>query len=299
MTASINNMSQKDKLLEAITRSLPYLPAESQSLVKSMLEPTNVAILLSTLVIWAGSHFIGIGEIIDVILLATGVIILGFSVFDGASELSTFTTTASNATTDTQLTDAAQHFAKAVTILGVSVISAILLRGSAKPVATRGLPRYKSMPNVGKPPSTVKPRITRPQRLSAGTLGETDAWGNIAVSRSQSLTEQRLTLYHEWVHSVLSPRFKMFRRFRAELRFSGYEKSALLRYLEEALAESFAQLKVHGLKKVIVGIRFPISHGYLTISELVAEGIAIGNIIVSGTIYKVYVNHGSWKKVTG
>lgn len=296
MAVAINRMSQQEKIVEAINRSLPLLPAESQAIIKSILEPANIAIMVGTLVLWAGSHFIGIGEIVDVILLATGVLILGFSVFGGAGELSDFTTTALKASTDAQLNDAAQHFAKAVTILGISIISAILLRSSAKSVIARGTPRYKPMPRVGSPPSSLKPRITRPFRLRSGSLGETDAWGDISVTRNQSLTEQRLALYHEWVHSVLSPRFKLFRRFRAEFRFSAYERSALLQYLEEALAESFAQLKVHGLRKVIIGIKFPITHGYITISELVSEGIAIGNIVVSGTMYKVYMHRGYWGK---
>jgi len=288
-------MSNDKKLTLAIERSLPMMPSEAAEIVKSMLSPANIAIMLGTLVLWAASHFVGIGEIVDIILLATGVLILGFSVFDGAQELSSFTTTAINASDENQIDVAARHFAKAVDILGISIISAILLRRSARPVLKRGMPRYHPMPKLGEPP--LKTIIKRPQSLPYGDLGETDAWGNIAVSRKQSISEQKLTLYHEWVHSVLSPKFKLFRRFRAQVRMNAYNRSAIMTYLEEAIAESYSQLKVYGLRKAITGFSFPLERGYITVSELRGEGIAIGNIIVGSTLFHVYLHHQHWEKV--
>ena len=176
------------------------------------------------------------------------------------------------------------------------MISAILLKKSAEPVIARGRPQIRRMPNIGPPPAAgVLPTITRPFRLASGALGETDAWGNIAVSRNQTLTEQRLTLYHEWVHSILSPRFGPFRQFRAQLRMSAYTRSALLQYLEEAMAESYAQLRARGLQNILVGIRFPLTGGYVTITQMVSEGTAIGNIILGATRFTVYVQTGVWR----
>lgn len=295
MAEAIASLSNDKKLALAIERSLAMLPVEAAEIVKSMLSPTNIAIMLGTLVLWATSHFVGIGEIVDVILLAAGVLILGFSVFDGAEELTSFTTTAIRATNENQINDAARHFAKAVDILGISIISAILLRRSARPVLKRGMPRFHPMPKLGKPP--IKTIIRRPHSLPGGDLGETDAWGNIAVSRSQSISEQRLTLYHEWIHSVLSPKFKLFRRFRAQFRLNAYNRSALMTYLEEAIAESYSQLRAYGLRKAITGFSFPLDRGYITVSELRGEGIAIGNIIVGSTLFHVYLHHQPWGKV--
>ena len=48
------------------------------------------------------------------------------------------------------------------------------------------------------------------------------------------------------------------------------------------MAETYAQLKVNGLGNVIVGIRFPIDGGYVTVSQLANEGSAIGSIVVGG-----------------
>ena len=105
-------------------------------------------------------------------------------------------------------------------------------------------------------------RSSRPWQIQGGSvLGETTAYGEIAVARNQSLTEQRLTLLHELVHRYLSPRVGPLRRLRAELRISAYSRSALLRYLEETLAEAYAQLRVRGLSQALGAFRFPIEGG--------------------------------------
>ncbi len=290
----LRTMSTEQKTGEAMRRSIPLLPAEAQEQVRQMLTPTALAIIAGTIVVWAGSHFFGIGEIVDVILLVVGLATIGGGVYSGSEELYRFATTAINAHNDADLDLAARHFATAVNILGITVISAILLRRSALSVAGRGRPQVRRMPNVGTPPPVgIPPRITRPFRLPSGALGETDAWGNIAVSRNQILIEQRLTLYHEWVHSILSPRFGLLRQLRAQVRMSAYFRSSLLTYLEEAMAESYAQLRVHGLQNILVGIRFPIAEGYITISQLTSEGIAIGNILIGGMNVTIYLQIGS------
>lgn len=283
-------LSTQDKIAEAIRRSLPMLPSEARHQVEAMLTPTSLAIIAGTLIVWAGSHFFGVGEIVDIILLVVGFFAVGLSVISGAQELYRFATTAVNAQTESDLNQAARHFAAAVNILGIAVISAVLLRSSARSVAARGRPQVRPMPRVGTPPLPgVRPTITRPFRLPSGALGETDVWGNITVARNQTLTEQRLTLYHEWVHSVLSPRIGPLRALRARLNMSAYLRSALLKYLEEAMAESYAQLRVYGLQQILVGIRFPLAGGYVTVSQLATEGVAIGNIVIGGAQFTVRV----------
>lgn len=289
-------MTTEEKVAEAMRRSVPLLPAAARDQVLALLEPSSIAIMAGTLVVWAGSHFFGVGEIVDVILLVVGFGFLGLAVFAGAQELYDFATIAIRARTEADLDRAGRHFASAVSILGISTISALLLRKSARAAAARGRPRVRPMPDVGPVPATgARPTITRPQTLASGALGETDWWGNISVIRNQSLSEQRATLYHEWVHRVLSPRFGPLRRLRAQLRASGYWRSALLRYLEEAMAECYGQLRAYGLGDMLTGFSFPIRGGYVTVSQLVTEGIAIGNIVVGGAIFHVVVIEGSWE----
>ena len=142
-------MSSGDKIAEAMRRSIPHLPAESRAVVESMLKPETLAIIVGTLVVWAGSHFLGVGEIVDVVLLGGGVITLGFAVFEGAGAFSDFATGAIGASSDADLEQAGKNFAQAVTLLGLSVIQALLLRGQGRAVAARRAPRVDPLPNVG------------------------------------------------------------------------------------------------------------------------------------------------------
>jgi hypothetical protein len=225
-----------------------------------------------------------------VILLVIGAATIGWSAWQLGKELYAFATGAVNAKTDRDLDVAGEHFARAVAIGGITAVSALLLHKSAKDVIARGRPTVRpGLVDPGPPPpgagALYKPTISRPMTLPGGALGETDWYGNISVTRLQSIEEQRLTLYHEWVHSVLSPRLRYLQQLRAGIRASAYWRSALLRYLEEALAESYAQLKVRGIEYAWKGVTFPIGlpgQGYVTVSELVSEGTAIGNIVLGG-----------------
>ncbi|WP_133511322.1 hypothetical protein [Candidatus Thiosymbion oneisti] len=118
-------------------RSLPHVPAQARAIVEAMLRPETLAIIAGTLVVWAGSHFFGFGRIVDVILLGTGVFILGFAVFEGASEFYDFVTGAINARSEADLEQAGRHFARAVTLLGISTVQSLLLRGQGRAVSSR------------------------------------------------------------------------------------------------------------------------------------------------------------------
>lgn len=138
--------------------------------------------------------------------------------------------------------------------------------------------------------------MTRPVQISGGSIGETNAYGAISVARNQSLTEQRITLMHELVHRYFSPRTGPLRKFRAELRMSAYSRSAFLRYLEETLAEGYGQLRVHGLARALGAYRFPLQGGYVTVSEMATEGMAIGTITITGVLLKVSISQGAMPK---
>jgi hypothetical protein len=112
------------------------------------------------------------------------------------------------------------------------------------------------------------------------------------VARNQSLSEQRVTLFHELVHRYFSPRVGVLRKLRAEISMSAYSRSALLRYLEEALAEDYGQLRVHGLAKALGAIRFPLQGGDVTVSQLATEGLAIGTITLGGLLFNVSISLG-------
>ena len=141
----------------------------------------------------------------------------------------------------------------------------------------------------------VRSRMYRPTtaydaRLPAGG-GETDKFGNVTLSPHGTATDRTLALAHEEVHSALSPKaMNALRTFRADVAMAGYGKSALLKGLEEAMAETVAQVSVRGLspEAVLDGIRFPVTNGYVTLSRLTAEA-SVATIAYAGTLYGVYV----------
>lgn len=78
------------------------------------------------------------------------------------------------------------------------------------------------------------------------------------------------------------------RELRADIGMKAYAKSELCRYLEEALAESYAQVKVNGLRALPDGLAFPMRNGYVTLGRVAGEG-AIGTIAYGGVLYTVHV----------
>lgn len=70
--ADVARMSKETRIQESMRRSLNRLGPSARSQVEAMLSPSSIAIICTTLVAWAGSHFFGVGEIVDMILLVVG-----------------------------------------------------------------------------------------------------------------------------------------------------------------------------------------------------------------------------------
>jgi hypothetical protein len=282
--------SGTDKAIEAILRSKRFMPDSLARQLDAFLTPENLALLGGTLIIWAGSHFCGVGEVVDVGLLLVGSFVIGWSVTGVVRDLVAFGSTALGARNQDDLDRAARSFAAAIVAAGVTVVFAILLRRSAaKLQATRGpavgqalTPREPGFVAVEPNPSEGglirRPTVVGDPSLPAGR-GVTTAFGDVRYSTAGSATEQQLARLHELVHSFFSPRLLVFRAFRARLALSAYARSAILRYLEEALAESFAQLRVNGLSHLLTALRFPVAFGYITLQQIACEGAEIGKIV--------------------
>ena len=134
-----------------------------------------------------------------------------------------------------------------------------------------------------------RPTITQDRSLLAGE-GLTNKYGDITYSSLGSEMEQALAYNHEMVHSFLSPKLEMLREFRADVRMTAYQRSSFLRYLEEAMAETYAQIRVKGasLAALKEGLSFPITNGYVELRNVVTEA-AVGTIAVGGATYGVYL----------
>jgi hypothetical protein len=294
------------RVAEAMRRSLPLLPNEAKSVVLGLISPESILIVTGTMALWAGSHLFGVGEIADIVTMIIGGIFLGKGILDLGDEMWKFGNLTILGKSDHDLDEAAKHFAKAVMLAGVDIIAALLLRGQIKargvnPTEMNGVPMSKApkgkLLQAGKPPPLPegawfgRPKISRQVTLSqAGSLGYCDWYGDIYVLRAVATDVQRETIYHELVHSILSPKFRIFRTFRANLKASGYWRISLLRFIEESLAESYSMLKTRGVLAGIKAVTFPLESGYVTIAQLGAEGVRIGTIMLAGANYGVFLS---------
>ena len=109
--------------------------------------------------------------------------------------------------------------------------------------------------------------------------------------------EIELTKFHEDFHRFLTPKLQTFtwlRQARTVLKTNGYLKSYLLRYVEEALAETFAQVRANNWRRIFEGVKFPIGdEGYVKVSKMGIEaaGILLGPVNVSGMWFNVYFTY--------
>ena len=85
---------------------------------------------------------------------------------------------------------------------------------------------------------------------------------------------------HEKVHSLLSPSASApLAQLRADLRAFLYGKSSLMRYSEEALAETAAQAGTRAMSGLSAaealreGLTFPLRNGYVRGEALAAEAV--------------------------
>jgi hypothetical protein len=132
-----------------------------------------------------------------------------------------------------------------------------------------------------------RPAVTADPSLPAG-YGVTNKYGDYVYSTQGSANQQALARYHEQVHSVLSPKLSVLREWRADLRVAGYKRSHFLRYLEEALAETHAQLRVNGFRGLPSAIQFPLKNNYDLRLDLVIREGALATVAVGGITYGVY-----------
>ncbi len=305
--SNVASLSREEKVEQSILRSLRYLPADVGGQLKSMLSPSSLAIMAASLVALAVAQAFGIGELVDAIVLIAGIGFCGWGVLDGCRDLYEFAKTALNARSDQDIDAAGRYFASAVTKIGVNALMAFLLKKPLK--SFREMGGFKSI--------KVKPGWVKiPPPPAPGTVpviefrpivdrGQTSPYGHIIIDSKLDAEEAKITLDHELVHRFFSPKFGPFRQLRAQVRISGYLRSAMLQYLEEALAESYAQVKALGFKSegfdakgagrgVKIGVRWPISGGYLTIQEAsVIRGLFVGVIVVEGQILHVALEPGT------
>lgn len=223
---------------------------------------------------------------------------------EAGSHLFNFATLTKDAKSSEELDKAGNHLASAIALLGVQTVLTILLKNKPKdtfktPYQGRGAIPIANMGKLPRSPGPFyKPKIVFTRAKEIGR-GSTNQVGDTLIGRGhygqvgELVKEVEVTAYHEAVHRFLTPRLQIFREFRVFLKQSGYRRSYILRYLEEALAETYGQLRAYGFGKeqLIKGLKFPLGTKYeVTIAQLGAEvrGILMGPITVAGMVFNVF-----------
>lgn len=119
--------------------------------------------------------------------------------------------------------------------------------GPADPLPLR---LFKNLPTNR--PWGYKPSIKGVPGMEAGQGATNPITGDIEYSIEGSLQKQQLARAHELVHQALTPKLNLLRELHGFARAQGYNRSYVLRYLEEALCETVAQLRVKGLSKTSI-----------------------------------------------
>lgn len=230
---------------------------------------------------------------------------------EAGKKLYDFAVQTNNAHSETDLDIAAENLANAITLIGIDAVLAVLLkkkpgdtlkvpfRGNSMPRYSREIGKRMSLPRNGGLRYTPKIKITKHKDVIQGA---TKPWGDAVVGRNyypgaMSKDEAHLkmltTLYHEQVHIFIAPKFYLLRDLRVFIRQSAYNKSFILRYLEEAFAETIGLLRARGMHReyIVEGFKFPLGNAYeITFSLLrnEAAGFLLGPVVVGGLMYKVW-----------
>jgi hypothetical protein len=254
---NVASMSFEDRLAEVFKRAGPRLGPDVAEQLSALVNKQSLEIIAGVLVVWVVGHAFGYGEAIDLILGVVGMVSIGFSVFSGLDEFYLFARGTYSAGAESDLDEAALHFANAITILGIQAVLALLFKGRPRAGGRTPVPAGPVNPGL-----RYRPTVTGDPALPPGQ-GATSFWGDIKVSTAGSANDRAVVLLHERVHQVLAPKFFKLRQFRVENRVSSYFKTSLYRYIEEAVAESIAQIGVNGFSKLFVGLWFPVRYGYV------------------------------------
>lgn len=200
----IADRSAVEKLKLAIERALPKLPRKTSDKVRAMLTPEALGTMAAIAAVWGASHWIGVGEAVDVILLGWGVWTLGSEALDVARDLCQFVTAATRAQNDEDIDQAADCFARAIAVIGVDGLAAILAHKAFKTFkGTRPkgapAPQEEVAPTpredaaaFSKPPAEPKERIAEPEEAKP-SLERVIAQRRAAAQdfyRSQGLSEK-------------------------------------------------------------------------------------------------------------
>ncbi|HBL14578.1 MAG TPA: hypothetical protein DD379_24955 [Cyanobacteria bacterium UBA11162] len=118
--------------------------------MKALLNPTSLAVIAGVLAAWAASHAVGVGQVVDVILIGVGIVTLGLDVISVIEDLIGFAGVL-NAQNQEDIDQAAKHLAEAIATVGVEVVLQLLtsrlagMKGKKPELDEAGVPRRRGV----------------------------------------------------------------------------------------------------------------------------------------------------------
>jgi len=173
---NVSAMSTTAKIEESLRRSIPLLPAGARDLVLAMISPESLKAMAATFAVLGVAQFFGVGEVADLVILLAGAAIVGKTAVDAAKELIDYATGIVDARSSADLDTAAQHFAKAVMLVGVATVSALLLRKAGAARASQGAVAEEGTGAAAAARETPYARATKGLDLNVIKKLVVDAW---------------------------------------------------------------------------------------------------------------------------
>lgn len=130
--APVWRLTLEEKFEKTLYLALPKLPLELDRAIKEMMTPAALAMIAGVMVLWAGSHLFGVGVVVDIILLVSGMVFLGFEIWQVADDFGAYLSKTAAAETEKQLDEAAAHLARIITVLGVEVFLAVVAKAGGR-----------------------------------------------------------------------------------------------------------------------------------------------------------------------
>lgn len=122
----------KDRVAEVVRRAAPKVPGDVGEALLSLLSPENLTILMATILFAAGANLTPYGWAADALLAAVAFAFGGLAAVHALIDLAHCFDKTSNATSDSDLDEAADALARAVVALGVAGLIAVLHRASVR-----------------------------------------------------------------------------------------------------------------------------------------------------------------------
>ena len=130
--------SFEDRLKFVFTRTADRVGPEARAELARLASVDSLKIVAGVLLAWIVAHAFGLGEVIDAVLLVGGALSVGWAIFEGIDHLYEFAKLTYTGRSVAEFEMAADHLAKAIAILGIQAVLAVIFRGAKGPRTGRG-----------------------------------------------------------------------------------------------------------------------------------------------------------------